>query len=190
VKRVFALRRLRGFTLFELLLVLGIFMVIVALATPFLARAFHAQALNNGADLVRASFDRARVQAIRTGNVYAFLYEPGTSSYTISPLINAYSLVNPSLSGGASGSPAIKQLPQGLVFAGSAVSEDARAQFESEGASLAARNMTPILFYPDGTSQDAYVLVANDQGHQIRIRLRGLTGMSSAARVGQEEQQR
>ncbi len=180
----------RGFTFFELLLVLAIFMVIAAMATPFLLRTFNSQALKSGADQVRAAFDRARVQAIRTGNVYAFLYQSDSAEYTISPLINAYSLVNPAVAASAGNSPAMKQLPAGLIFGGSSISEDARAQFESEGAAVAGSGMTPILFYPDGTSQDAYLFVANQRGDQIRVHLRGLTGLSTAERVGDKEQQR
>lgn len=179
--------RFGGFTFFELLLVLAIFMVIAAMATPFLLRTFNSQALKSGSDLVRSTFDRARVQSIRSGNVYAFLYSQGASNYTIAPLINAYSLVNPSLGSSLADSPVVKQLPSGLTFVGSSVSQDARAQFESDGAATSNGGMTPILFYPDGTSQDAYLVVANAQGDQIRIHLRGLTGLSTALRVGDEE---
>ena len=175
-----------GFTLFELLIVLGIFMVIAALATPFLLRTFSSQALKSGADQVRAAFDRARVQAIRSGNVYTFLYQPKAAAYTIAPLITSYSLVNPSVAATVGDPPALKQLPHGLLFVGSSVSDDARAQFESENGQVAADGMTPILFYPDGTSQDAYLFVQNPQGEQIRIYLRGLTGMSSIIRVSDE----
>ena len=176
-----------GFTLFELLLVLAIFIVVATMAVPFLLRSFGSQALRGGADLVRATFDRARVQAIQTGNVYAFLYRPQTGTYTISPLVNAYSLVNSSGASAGSGSPTFRELPQGLTFIGSSVSDDARAQFESDGAAVADQGMTPILFYPDGTSQDAYLYLQNQQGDQIRIYLRGLTGMSSSQRVTEKE---
>jgi prepilin-type N-terminal cleavage/methylation domain-containing protein len=175
----------RGFTLFELLLVLAIFLILIALATPALLRSFSAQTLKSGADLVRSNFDKARVHSIRSGNVYAFLYRPGSDEFALAPLINAYSLVRPDLP--STGSPDSQQrLPNGLTFAGGATSNDARAQFESEGGSFEQPGMIPILFYPDGTSQDAQLIVANAQGDQMKIRLRGLTGLSSAARGGLE----
>lgn len=174
-----------GFTLFELLVVLAVFVVVATLATPFLLRTFNSQALKGGADQVRSEFDRARVQSIRTGNVYSFLYRTGADEYTIAPLVNSYSLVNPSLAPSLGEPPPVKHLPAGLLFAGSSVSNDARAQFESDGSQLSAAGMTPILFYPDGTSQDAFLYVQNKQGESIRIYLRGLTGMSSVIRVNE-----
>jgi prepilin-type N-terminal cleavage/methylation domain-containing protein len=180
----------RGFTLFELLVVLAIFMVVAALATPFLFRAFNGQTLRGGADVVRAEFDRARVQAIRTGNIYAFLYQRNTGDYTTAPLIDSYSLVNPSMANKIGESPHIKTLPAKLVFAGSSVSDDARAQVASESGQLESAGMTPILFYPDGTSQDAYVFLQSEQGGRIRVYLRGLTGMSSVQRSGEEDSTR
>jgi prepilin-type N-terminal cleavage/methylation domain-containing protein len=177
----------RGFTFFELLLVLAIFMVIAAMASPFLLRTFNAQALRGGADQVRAAFDRARVLAIRTGNVYAFLYQPTAELYTVTPLTNAYSLVQSPADAASPENSTFKKLPSGLQFAGSSVSDDARAQFESENSTLDSAGMTPILFYPDGTAQDAYLLITHPQGDQIRIHLRGLTGLSSAERVEKDQ---
>jgi len=45
----------------------------------------------------------------------------------------------------------------------------------------------PIMFYPDGTTSDASVLVANSSDETIRVTLRGLTGISRASQVGHEE---
>ena len=40
----------------------------------------------------------------------------------------------------------------------------------------------PILFYPDGTSSDAFVILSGEQELRLVVRLRGLTG-SSRTRV-------
>ena len=42
-------------------------------------------------------------------------------------------------------------------------------QFESEWS-------RPILFYPDGTTSDAFVVVANENKVGLKIDLRGMTG--------------
>lgn len=178
--RCAAARRRAAFTLLELILVLSVIMVVAGLAAPLLRRSFASQTLRAGADQVRAQFGQARIRAIKTGNVFAFLYTPGADSYTIAPFLNAYSLINPQIVAAAQAPPQLRTLPKGLQFAGADVSGDARAQFEAEGATL-QRGMTPILFYPDGSSQDAALYLRNQQGDTIRIDLRGLTGMSNVS---------
>ncbi len=182
-----ATRRRAAFTLLELMLVLTVVLVVAAMAAPLVRRSFAYQSLRSGADQVRASFGQARIRAIKSGNVFAFLYAQGGESYTISPFINAYSLINPQIMASVQSPPPLRKLPAGLVFAGANVSGDARGQFESEGAS-GTQGMTPILFYPDGSSQDAAVYLRNDRNDLIRVDLRGLTGMSNVARVSDQGQ--
>jgi prepilin-type N-terminal cleavage/methylation domain-containing protein len=177
----------RGFTLLELILVLAVIVAVLSMVTPFLQRSFSVQTLKGAADQVRASFGSARARAIKTGNVYAFLYTRDADTYTLAPFINAYSLINPQVLASVQSPPPLDRLPKGLTFVGSVVSQDARAQFESEGAAAITGGMTPILFYPDGTSQDAALLIQNSKGDQIRIDLRGLTGLSNIVRVSQPD---
>ena len=40
-----------------------------------------------------------------------------------------------------------------------------------------------ILFYPDGTSQNARIVLQNDKGNQLQVELRGLTGIAKTTRV-------
>ena len=40
----------------------------------------------------------------------------------------------------------------------------------------------PIMFYPDGSAGDAYIVVGNEHNSSIRIDLRGMT---AAVRVGE-----
>jgi len=46
----------------------------------------------------------------------------------------------------------------------------------------AAGRSTPILFYPDGTTSTARLLLRNEYDRSIELSLRGLTGV---ARVGE-----
>ncbi len=179
--------RRRGFTLLELMLVLGVIVAVLAMAAPMLHRSFSYQTLKSGADQVRAAFTDARAKSIKTGNVYAFLYSPKTDIYTIAPFINSYSIINPEIISTVQNPPPMQQLPRGIQFVGAAVSQDARAQFESEDAPLPPGGMTPILFYPDGTSQDASLVIINENGELIRVDLRGLTGLSSTNRMSTED---
>ena len=50
---------------------------------------------------------------------------------------------------------------------------------------------TPILFFPDGTTSEASVVLANDRKQFVRLTLRALTGVGRATNIlSQEELQR
>jgi hypothetical protein len=42
--------------------------------------------------------------------------------------------------------------------------------------------LKPILFYPDGTSQDAIITLQNQKQAMIEVQLRGLTGRAKTVR--------
>ncbi|MFO0790252.1 MAG: prepilin-type N-terminal cleavage/methylation domain-containing protein [Pirellulales bacterium] len=80
----------------------------------------------------------------------------------------------------------IERLPDDVNFAMAEVSasNQVAAMF---GGSTDQSWSDPILFNPDGTTSDASVLLENDRGETIRVTLRGLTGVSSAGQIGNEE---
>jgi prepilin-type N-terminal cleavage/methylation domain-containing protein len=182
-----------GVTLLELVLVLSILVVVATMAVPTLTRTFEGQKVEKGADLVRAQMGMARVKAIRSGKVTAFMYQPGSSRFTVLEFDTVSG--RDSLQGFFDGSTEAmrssnfdfseEQLPRGVTFLAGETQADARSEFESEqvGASMGA--VKPILFYPDGSSQDARLVLINEQGAQMQINLRGLTGSSSLRRVDQ-----
>ena len=49
-------------------------------------------------------------------------------------------------------------------------------EFESEWS-------RPILFYPDGTTSDAFVVVANENERGIQVNLRGMTGTATLSDI-------
>ncbi|BBO32391.1 prepilin-type N-terminal cleavage/methylation domain-containing protein [Lacipirellula parvula] len=85
-------------------------------------------------------------------------------------------------------------LPEEVVFhAGELAVED----YETGERSVASLQepgedqSTPILFFPDGTTSDASVLLTNGKQQFVRLTLRGLTGVGRASLVlTQEELQR
>ncbi|MCE9534188.1 MAG: hypothetical protein K8T89_24175, partial [Planctomycetes bacterium] len=77
-----------------------------------------------------------------------------------------------------------KKLDDGIKFAaGEAKSESRSYEIENllqnTGSGDGANWSRPILFYPDGSSTDAFVIVADEQQDAYRVQLRGLTGTSS-----------
>jgi Tfp pilus assembly protein FimT len=94
-------------------------------------------------------------------------------------------------------------LPEFIHFVADQIVEDARSQFLQGGGQVNVINntadirpangqdgagaagasgqpwSTPILFYPDGTTSTASVLLENQHGRQITVSLRGLTGVAT-----------
>lgn len=193
-----------GVTLLEILLVVAIMAFLSALALPGFDRIFAAQRVDKSAEIVRAEMGRARVQAIRTGKVFAFVYNEGQSQLAVrqfDQLVQAGTVEHFRQSGsgqaaGAGGQSLAsdprdgnmdysnEELPRGVRFLTGQTISDIRSQYESDVAGGSAGKLKPILFYPDGSSQDAQIILANERGDAVRIVLRGLTGSTRVVRVG------
>jgi Tfp pilus assembly protein FimT len=182
-----------GLTLVEVLLVLALLVVISAVAVPILEGSFTRASLQNGGDLLRAAWSRARLAAMESGETCAFRYEVRGSHYQITTLDSLGTSDSESL-------PEMEdsqqdpfdlarlshdRLPDGVVFADGDVAASSQVAATLGPASTGAWSM-PILFYADGTSSDATVLLANDEQQTLRVTLRGLTGLSNTSEVGNE----
>ena len=78
-------RTTSGFTLLELIIVLAVMIAVAAMSLPMLQRSFSGQKLDKGGDLVRAHMGRARVKAIRNGEIYAFYYQVEGPAFRVGP---------------------------------------------------------------------------------------------------------
>lgn len=188
-----------GLTLIEILLVVGIVVMVSAMVIPAFDRIFAAQRLDKSADLVRAEMGHARVEAIRTGKVFAFVYNEGQCELAVrqfDQLVQQGSIPHFQRSSGSGQSLATDRrisnmdysnevLPRGVRFIAGQAMSDIRSQYEQSTGGGAGGKLKPILFYPDGSSQDAQIVLANERGDAVRVVLRGLTGSARIVRVGQ-----
>jgi hypothetical protein len=179
-------------TLVEVILVLTLLVIIGAVTVPLLEGTLTRSRLGNGGDLLQAAWARARLAATQSGQTYAFHLEPRGSRYEIIPLAQ---LTDPAAAPqGASDDIAGEEdddpdrlpessLPSGVTFASLQVT--AAPQLMSSPASDAAWS-APILFHPDGTTSDAVVILANEEGLTLRVTLRGLTGTARNGEISSE----
>jgi prepilin-type N-terminal cleavage/methylation domain-containing protein len=181
----------RGYTLFELMLVLALLVVIGALVWPNLTGPLDNQKLRKSADLIRAELAGARNQAMRTGRIQAFRYSTGAGEYTIEPWfanddylesnVQTAGLVPLDQTAVMVQAKAVK-LDDGIIFSGGEVEVDLRAM-EASRDTIRATSVEPtaapvILFYPDGSSSTARLILTNEEGYFVVIQLRGLTGIA------------
>lgn len=173
-----------AFTLLEIILVIGIMVAVAAIALPTMTRSFSSQALLKAADRVRVSMGQARVRAIRTGQIHAVGYLPGrgwidvASLQQISTIASKVTRRLQEQQLGITSNYDDDLLPGKVIFvAGQTVNNARSADARNESGSES--QLLSILFYPDGTSQDARLTLQNEEGQLIDVTLRGLTGTAS-----------
>ncbi len=200
-------REIAGFTLLEMMLVLAILAAMGAIAWPLITRAYESTKLKNAAEQVQASFGHARVQAMTSGLPQVFHFEANTGNYSVDVWQDGTEAVEgnagtastaaggfsagstaSSTADGTSGSstPACSyKLPDGFTFAAADRVLDNRAAAAEAGLSSAGIDTSspPILFYPDGTTSEAKVTIANQNSRSITVSLRGLTGLAKLGEI-------
>lgn len=179
-----------AFTLLEILLVLAVIAVIISVTWPPLMRYVGQQDLKESAVSVRHELAGSRIKAIENGLVYQFRYEPGGRWFAVLPydrpdvgneqVTNAGSSLKPATTKAA---PAVlKQLPERCRFR---VKESQPVeQIPPEWRQLLPQNAplgqiqwcVPILFFLDGSTDNATVIVEDLKGNSQTLTLRGLTG--------------
>jgi len=79
------------------------------------------------------------------------------------------------------------RLPEEITFVAGDARSESRAMKIEEKILESERNVEwsrPILFYPDGSTSDAFVVVGSPQQRGVRIDLRGLTGTAKVSEIG------
>jgi len=180
--------RRHGFTLLELMLTLSIMVVLASLTLPLMQKPFAVQRLRDAADVMRTEWVGARVKALNSGDVYLFRYVPEENRYTIECRRDPSTMTD-SIWGDVAADPTATQttaelqpgeqtLPKGVTFVGSETAADTRAAtIVSTTDTMATDGSEPILFYPDGTTSTARLVLKNEYGRTIQLSLRGLTGI-------------
>jgi type II secretion system protein H len=185
----------RGFTLVELLLVLAILVILAATAAPILRGTMQDAALRSAADQIRVEMTRANVRAMKTGRIQVFRFEQGGTQFSVQPYAAADDEIEaaPAVQGFGNAEEEVASarldktlavtLPEGVTFASGEALAEGRAMAIEQDISQSNRFegdwSQPILFYPDGSSSDAYVIVVNQREVGIRIDLRGMTGAAT-----------
>ncbi len=175
-------------TLFEILLVLVLLVIVGSLTMPLFEGGFASVRLRRSTDQVLSAWSEVRAQAIETGNIYQFRFQPQTGNYRTEPW---YSEETPPPAEEATNSAPDIVLPEQVVFA-----EGDIAVFEpNAGAQVTPMRQggsggwsSQILFHPDGSTSAASVLLKNERDVYQRVTLRALTGIGRASELLSQEQ--
>jgi Tfp pilus assembly protein FimT len=193
----------RAMTLLEVLLVLCLLVILASLAWPVLERPLANQRLRQAADVVRTEWTRARVEAMSSGRTMAFTHRLASDAYRVEDLQGAeYVAETVDEGSGETCRSTSYALPEGCQFVAGESRQDDRAAMAfgedapvaratakadadtgADGGAGATAWSDPILFYPDGTTSDATVVLGNEYGRRIELSLRGLTGVAAVGEL-------
>ena len=188
----------RRITLLEVLLVPGPARDPSAMTWPALDRPMANQRLRKAADQVRTAWTRARVEAMTTGQTFAFRCTIGENRFEIAAQAGPEAVDVPPADQAAPAAASRRHtLPEDVRFAGGQTLFDGRAaifaQREGDAVPADGQLSEPILFYPDGTTSTATLILENRHQRQIesapRIDGRDDCGRTRAAEDGNAVQE-
>jgi prepilin-type N-terminal cleavage/methylation domain-containing protein len=185
-----------GFTLLELILVLTVIVVAGSIAILSISGLLESRRVRRAGELVRNTLAQARLEAMREGRTHTFRCHYGTDEFAVEPYVEPTDLTEAAdqigrgaaavQSGGMASAAVtsadamlpteIKRLPEGTTFAASQSQSQSRTMQGQMAMTATAEWSQPIMFFADGTTSTAEVVVTNASDFRIGVRLRGITG--------------
>ena len=201
--------RRNAMTLFELLLVLALLVVVGSLAAPLYEGSFSSIRLRRGTDQVLAAWSQSRTHAIEAGRIYQFRFKPEGNAYRVDRWAGGLEIdqIETNTPGNSETlDPSENRTLAEIEFANWNLSETLPEEIAFSSSEsvredeMGERTMTrldqesdtewssPILFYPDGTTSDASLLLKSKKGLYRRATLRALTGVARASELLSQEE--
>jgi Tfp pilus assembly protein FimT len=174
-----------------MLVVLGVVVMVAALAQPALRSALGDSRLRSAARQLRAELAKARLRAMQSGTAQRFRYQPGAGHFEVAPADfdpeaeaeesqERGPAADTNLAARPPGEDVVEQdLPEGVSF--EPVEETLTMAVDEEGWS------EPIVFYPNGRTADARIRLRGERNAVVDLSLRGLTGVATASKPRHEE---
>ncbi len=192
------MRMRSGFSLFEMVLVLGILALTAALVWPSLETMYGDSQLQNASDTIRSRLIAARSDAMEDGKIYLFRFTPGGANYQIVPYDNNDESESPEASKPTSQSGT---LPSGLLFFETPTEitnrSDTAINLIAKGGLNLPRSQSvlsetdpdlpwsdPVVFQPDGTCGDLTLIIATFEGNYVELNMQSITGIVKVTPAG------
>jgi len=182
----------RGYTLFEMIVVVALICLLAGLATPPILAMYDDYRLQAAVDEVAGRWSAIRARAITEGRPYRFSIQSGSGDFRVGPDASEFwsGGDSPAATGAGNQAPLVAQdsLPKGIQFvlgdagdpssAGAPAASDAGASDAGAPSDSGSDGWTTVaVFLPDGTAQqDANISLQTKESGPVVIHLRGLTG--------------
>ena len=166
--------RTHGYTLVEVLLVMALLVVICAMAAPSLIGSLRQSQLEVAASELRTAWTQARLDAASCGETLRFQCRLRTGWGCVANASASTEEVLATLNSESA------EEAEALDWSGVCFKQLLVSSQPGEpplGESVREGDLSPaILFRPDGTTSDAEALLEDEEGAQLKVILRGLTG--------------
>lgn len=183
--------RAAGFTLIEIMVVVGIAAVLLTLAVPAFVRRLAPQSMQRAVTDVTELLWRARADAILTGGITALQIRPAAGSFSITKVAGTAPPIGEQEGGEVSGSatgrgraPVEPDFPEG----GSARNDDRHKTLHRairiEGLGINGEDWTEdevaeVRFFPNGTCDAFSLILLSENMERRNIYLEVVTGLAS-----------
>jgi prepilin-type N-terminal cleavage/methylation domain-containing protein len=175
----------RGFTLFEIILVMAILVILVAVSYPSIDSLRDYYSLQGSADKVRSSWAEARTRAMEEGRPYRFSVVYGKGNFRVAPDSADYWAGDVPAPPDPNNPPLVSSdsIPKPIRFRRADSPPDENDEDSVLPPDSVGMNQwsTLAVFLPDGTARDdaSVALAAGSRSRPLVVRLRGLTGSTS-----------
>ena len=179
------------------MLVLAIMVAVGAVAIPTYQGYIIAQRLDAAAGQIELDIKETRLAAIRTGQIQTMRFAVGDRQYAVQPWLSADDAANASAgasivsqsgqvlntdtSGNVESVGVVasenRMLDDSVLIADAQVMQDLRGALQMGTAVVTTDGWSPpLMFYPDGSTSTAQILLQNTRGTRVAIAVRGVTG--------------
>ena len=186
-----------GFTLIELLLALTVLAVAASLAVPAVRGIVTSRQIVDAANSIELQIKKQRTAAIRTGQIQVMRFAIGGRQFNAQPWLSSDDATNAAggatvvsqtgqvistdQTGGVTGVGTVPtntwEVGESVVIADVQVLGDTRSSLQTGAMLVGADGFSPpLLFYPDGSSSTAQIILQGETGRRIAIAVRGVTG--------------
>jgi prepilin-type N-terminal cleavage/methylation domain-containing protein len=190
-----------GFTLLELLLVLAVMVTLAALSWPRMMRYVEENSLKQNVETVRRELAATRILAIESGLTYQFRFEPNGQAFVILPFDRPEIVdTDDEATAPTQKKPVVHMLSSDSQFepatdktgkstGGQRLNEMWLSRIKEGALYTDTIWSQPILFRPNGESQDAHLVIRDKNSNTIELTVRGLTGGVRVERMRRPEGQ-
>ena len=180
--------RRRGYTLFEMVIVLALIVLLAGLAIPSIESMYADYKLQSAVDQVSGKWAQMRTHAILEGRAYRFGVGANGSDFRVAPDDGQYwGGGDPAPAGDANAPPLVVEdsLPRGITFTQADLTDANPYDALNPAASPSSGTWTTVaVFLPDGTAQqDVEIVFRMPNCAPVALKLRALTGGVSSRRL-------